>query len=143
MGGRGRQAALGHLVCSVLLSPGIGILLLACWHMSIFVPSLQIFICHGDFLLANISPNAEVPTVCHIQKAQHPDQLIVVWWMSRAELSSRGILQYPPPILMERYTNIFKCKLTKVQMVLSSTSTIHVNEVKDIAFAFHFDVLEH
>jgi hypothetical protein len=97
--------ALG-LVCFALLSPGMGILLPACWHISIFVPSLQTFICHGDFLLANISPNAEAPTVCRIQKAQHPDQLIVVWWMSHAELSSRGILQYPPSILMERYTNI-------------------------------------
>jgi hypothetical protein len=131
------------LVCSALLSPGIRILLPACWHMSIFVPLLQTFICHGDFLLANISPNTEVSTVCCIQKAQHPDQLIAVWWMSHAELSSRGILQYPPRILMERYTNIFKCKLTEVHKVLSSTSEIHVNAVKDIAIVFHLDVLEH
>ncbi len=131
------------LVCSVLLSPGIRILLPACWHMSIFVPLLQTFICHGDFLLANISPNTEVSTVCCIQKAQHPDQLIAVWWMSHAELSSRGILQYPPRILMERYTNIFKCKLTEVHEVLSSTSETHVNAVKDIAIVFHLDVLEH
>jgi hypothetical protein len=131
------------LVCSALLSPGIRILLPACWHMSIFVPLLQTFICHGDFLLANISPNTEVSTVCCIQKAQHPDQLIAVWWMSHAELSSRGILQYPPRILMERYTNIFKCKLTEVHEVLSSTSETHVNAVKDIAIVFHLDVLEH
>jgi hypothetical protein len=111
--------------------------------MSIFVPLLQTFICHGDFLIANISPNAEAPTVNSIQKAQHPDQLIVVWWMSHAELSSRGILQYPPLILMERYTSIFKCKLTEVHKVMSSTSTIHINAVKDIAFVFHLDVLEH
>jgi len=111
--------------------------------MSIFVPLLQTFICHGDFLLANISPNTEVSTVCCIQKAQHPDQLIAVWWMSHAELSSRGILQYPPRILMERYTNIFKCKLTEVHEVLSSTSETHVNAVKDIAIVFHLDVLEH
>jgi len=44
---------------------------------------------------------------------------------------------------MEMYTNIFKCKLTEVHEVFSSTSTISIDAVKDIAFVFHLDVLEY
>jgi hypothetical protein len=86
----------------------------SCWHMSILVPLLHTFICHGDFLLANISPDAETPTVCHVQRAVSPDQLIVIWWMSHVELSLRGIMQFPPPISVELYTIILKCQLTGI-----------------------------
>jgi hypothetical protein len=57
---------------------------------------------------------------------------IITWNFAISTLYSDGkIHQY------------FKCKLTEVHEVFSSTSIIHVNAVKDIAFVFHLDVLEH
>jgi hypothetical protein len=57
---------------------------------------------------------------------------IITWNFAISTLNSDGkIHQY------------FKCKLTEVHEVFSSTSIIHVNAVKDIAFVFHLDVLEH
>jgi hypothetical protein len=112
-------------------------------HMSVLIPLLNSFICNGDFLLANKTPDSETPNVCRIQRTLYPDQLIVVWWLSRAELSSQGILQLPPPLPIEEYTNVSKCQFTEVHEVSSSISTIHVNAVKDVAFVFHPDVLEY
>jgi hypothetical protein len=111
--------------------------------MSILIPLLNSCVCSGDFLLANKSPDAETPNVCRIQRILYPDQLIVIWWLSRAELSSRGILQLPPPLPIESYTNMLKCQFTEVHEISSAISTVSVNAVKDIAFVFHPDVLEY
>lgn len=110
--------------------------------LMILVPSLNAFVSHGDFLLALMSPEATNPTVCRVLGALLPDRLVVTWWMNHTEASSRGIMQFPPPIAIDKYVNVHKCRLTEVSEICSSSSTIHVNDVKDIAFVFHVDTLE-
>ncbi len=68
-------------------------------YMSILIPVLNAYICNDDFLLAHMPPDSEICTACRGQSTISQDELIVVWWLTRAELSSRGILQHPPLFL--------------------------------------------
>jgi hypothetical protein len=107
------------------------------------IPLLNAFICNGDFLLALMMPESTNPMVCRVHSALPPDQLVVTWWMNQAEVSARGILPVPPPVPMEKYSNLLKCRLSEVCELCSSTTTINIDMVKDIAFVFHVDTLEY
>jgi hypothetical protein len=80
--------------------------------------------------------------VCRVRSAAHPDQLIVTWWISR-EVSLSRELPPPPPVSIESYSNVLKCKLAEVFELCSLSTTINACSVKDLAFVFHIDTLEH
>jgi len=110
----------------------------------IVIPSLHnatIFL--GDFLLAMMSTDAASPTACRINRAVNHEELIVTWWISLADVSSRPNFQVPPPIPIESYRNTLKCRLMEVLEVRSLLTTIHINTVQDIAFVFHINIIEH
>ena len=89
-------------------------------------------------------PESTNPTVCRVHSALPPDQLVVTWWMNQAEVSARGILPVPPPVPMEKYSNLLKCRLSEVSELCSSTTTIkNIDMVKDTAFIFYVDTLEY
>jgi hypothetical protein len=110
---------------------------------SILIPSHSSFICNGDFLLALKSPDSVTPTVCHVHSTLCSNQLNVIWWMNQDEISSRGIVDSPPPVPINSYSNVLKCRLTEVYELSSSFSTIDSNLVMDLAFVFHIDALEY
>jgi hypothetical protein len=110
----------------------------------IVIPSLHnATVFEGDFLLAMMSADGTSPTVCRVSKALNYQELIVTWWISLADVASRPNFEEPPPVPIETYSNTLKCRLTEVLEVRSSSSTINVNAVKDIAFVFHINVVEH
>jgi hypothetical protein len=108
----------------------------------ILVPSLSAVISNGDFLLSLSSPEATHPTVCRINSTLHPDQLVVNWWLHNNELAALGIEQVPPPIQVDEYIFLKKCRLMEVSELCYSSATIMVDLVKDISFVFHADQLE-
>ncbi len=110
---------------------------------SILIPSLRSFVCNGDFLLALKSPDSVTPTVCRVHSTIHSNQLNVIWWMNQDEISSWGITDFPPPVSIDSYSNVLKCRLTEVYELSSSLSTIGSNLVIDLAFVFHIDALEY
>lgn len=108
------------------------------------IPSLNnAVVFNGDFLLALTSEDASNPTVCCVVRAVSIDELIVTWWLSRDDVSVRQNLQEPPPVSLELYSNVIKCRLKELLEVCSSATTINKRFVKDIAFVFHIDNLEY
>jgi hypothetical protein len=110
----------------------------------ISIPSLHnAVIFNGDFLLALTSEDATNPTVCRVVRAVSMDELIATWWLSRDDVSQRQNLQEAPPVSIEFYSNVLKCRLKEVFEVRSSSTRINKKIVKDIAFVFHINVLEY
>ncbi len=77
------------------------------------------------------------PTVCHIVCAANLEELIVTWWITHDDISQRQDFLPPPPVPIESYSNVLKCLIKELFEVRSSSSTIHKDNVKDIAFIFH------
>jgi hypothetical protein len=48
----------------------------------------------------------------------------------------------PPPVSIDKYSNVLKCRLKEVIEICSSISTIHANSAYDVAFVFHINTLE-
>jgi hypothetical protein len=83
----------------------------------------------GDFLLTLMSDGDADHAVCRVRSAAHPDQLIVTWWISREVALSRE-LPPPPPVSIESYRNVLKCKLTEVFELCSLSTSINARSVK-------------
>ncbi len=90
-----------------------------------------------------LSKDAASPTVCRVNRAVYQHQLIVTWWITLADVSCRPNFPMLPPNPIESYSNVLSSRLTEVLEVRSSLGTIHVDAVKDIAFVFHINILEH
>jgi hypothetical protein len=52
-------------------------------------------------------------------------------------------LRPPPPVSTESYSKVLKCRLEEVFELCSSSTTINVHSVKELAFVFHIDTVEH
>jgi len=109
----------------------------------IVIPSLHnATVFEGDFLLAMMSADGTSPTVCRVSKALNYQELIVTWWITHDDISQRQDLQPPPPVPIESYSNVLKCRIKELFEVHSSSSTIRKESVKDVAFVFHINILE-
>ena len=108
----------------------------------IWIPTINAFINNGDFLLACLEDDA-VPSICRVTSVVPPNQLRVTWWWTRDTLASSFVqLVALPPLTSENHNYLQQCKLKEVTERMLSVSTIQVVKVKDIAFAFHADIIE-
>ncbi len=89
-----------------------------------------------------MTPESTNPMVCHVHSALPPQQLAVSGLMNHVDVSARGILPVPPPMAIEKYSNLLKCRLSEVSQLCSSTTTINIDMVNDITFVFHMDTLD-
>jgi hypothetical protein len=70
----------------------------------ILIPSLNnAVIFNGNFLLAQASDDVTNHYVCQVVNVLYPDQLIVIWWITREDVSRRQNLQLPPPVPIDTY----------------------------------------
>jgi hypothetical protein len=108
----------------------------------IVIPSFNNILTIGDFLLAPKTANAHAPSVCVVRDIIHPDQVRVTWWLTRIEILALGSVDLPPPLRMEAYSNLLKCRIQEVFEVCSSLATINIRDIHDLAFVFHADKIE-
>jgi hypothetical protein len=106
------------------------------------IPSLNCIVTSGDFLLARRTADHLCPSVCVMQEVVSPEDVRVSWWLTREEMESQGIVDLPPPVSSDAFTNLIKCQIKEVIEDFSTVSQITVFHVLDLAFVFHANILE-
>ena len=66
----------------------------------------------------------------------------VTWWLTLKELGERNIAPPPPPLPFSSHSNLLKCRITEIIEDCCTTSTIHVLDIRDVAFVFHAKTFE-
>ncbi len=101
----------------------------------VLIRSLGADILPGDFLLAHRNQvYSSLPVVCQVKKELSPHHLEVVWWVESSTA---------PPLCPETFENLHRCRGREVFEDLSSMTSLHHDDVADIAFVFTADLLEH
>jgi len=77
-----------------------------------------------------------------MQEVVSPEDVRVSWWLTRKEMESQGIVDLPPPVSSDAFTNLIKCQIKEVIEDFSTVSQITVFHVLDLAFVFHANILE-
>jgi hypothetical protein len=108
----------------------------------IWIPPLNAVMTIGDFLIAARDGNASAIGVCIICEVILPSNVKVTWWLTCQELEGRRVVRVPTPPHISDYSNLLKCRLNEVFEDCIGVSVISINDVHDIAFVFHLDVLE-
>jgi hypothetical protein len=97
--------------------------------MLIRIPSLNCVITLGDFLLAARSRDSILQSVCIVCDIIFPSQLKVTWWLSREELITQGNVEIPPPLGIDTYSNLLKCRIKEVIKDCSTLALINVFDI--------------
>ncbi len=66
----------------------------------------------------------------------------MTWWLTWEELVSQGNIEVSPPLYVDLYGNLLKCRMMEVMEDCSTVSLINVCDVQDLAFVFHANALE-
>lgn len=109
--------------------------------MLIQIPLFNAIVTVGDFLLAVRSGDATTPSVCVVRDVEN-NGLRVTWWLTWEELVSQGNIEVSPPLHVDLYGNLLKCRMMEVVEDCSTVSLINVCDVRDLAFVFHANTLE-
>jgi len=100
---------------------------------------------HCNFWRFLISKKDRRPSLsfclCHARSCI-PEDVRVSWWLTRKEMESQGIVDLPPPVSSDAFTNLIKCQIKEVIEDFSTVSQITVFHVLDLAFVFHANILE-
>jgi len=108
----------------------------------IWIPHLNAVMMIGDFLIAARDGNASTIGVYIIRKVILPSNVKVTWWLTHQELEGGRVVRVPAPPNISEYSNLLQCQLNEVFEDCVSVRVISVDDIHDIAFVFHPNVLE-